>query len=93
MADTIELLRRAKQEAIRARGLFPKPDHLLHALTEEHGEVVKAALDIHGGKGNYVDLDKEIVQCMAMCIRLHEEGDPAINLKSPADVVLVGRDF
>ncbi len=74
------LLTAAQLETARARTLFPDPAHLLHALTEEHGEVVKAALNLYEGKGTYEELDKEIVQLIAMCIRLHEEGDPAINL-------------
>ena len=73
----------AHAEVARARVLFPDPKHLLHALTEEHGEVVKAALDLYSGKGTYEELDKEIIQLIAMCIRLHTEGDPAINLDPP----------
>jgi hypothetical protein len=75
----------AEAEVNRARSLFPKSDHLLHALTEEYGEVVKAALDIHAGKGSYDDLETEIIQLIAMCIRLYEEGDPTINLRSVED--------
>lgn len=77
----MNLLERAQKEAERARGIFPDPKNLLLALVEEHGEVVKAALDIQQKDGAYDDLDKEIVQCMAMCIRLHEEGDPAIGVE------------
>lgn len=82
MEDSI--LKAVKDEVIRARVLFPDPKHLLHALTEEHGEVVKAALDLYGGKGSYEELAKEIVQLMAMCLRLYIEGDPMINLNSVA---------
>jgi NTP pyrophosphatase (non-canonical NTP hydrolase) len=81
MADTYALLKRANAEAERARKIFPEPHNLLLALVEEHGEVVKAALDIRQKAGSYVDLDKEIVQCMAMCIRLHEDGDPAVGVE------------
>lgn len=77
----------AKAEVARARVLFPKPDHLLHALSEEYGEVVKAALQICEGPGTYEQLDSEIIQLIAMCIRLHEEGDPVINVRSVSDVM------
>lgn len=81
------LLLAAKGEVARARALFPGAKHILHALSEEYGEVVKAALEIYEGKGTYEKLDSEIVQLIAMCIRLHEEGDPMINLEPVAIVI------
>jgi NTP pyrophosphatase (non-canonical NTP hydrolase) len=65
-------------ELARARHKFPKSDHLVLALAEEAGEVTKAALDLHYGKGTPEELRKEIVQAIAMCVRLAEEGDPTL---------------
>jgi hypothetical protein len=85
------LLLAACAEAARARGLWPKTDHMTLALAEEAGEVVKAALDLRHGKGTQEDLRKEIVQCMAMCIRLAEEGDAALGIPAvqPADPTMM----
>jgi NTP pyrophosphatase (non-canonical NTP hydrolase) len=76
-----DILLAAKGEQARAKVLFPNPKHLTLALAEEAGEVTKAVLNFYSGKGSVEDIDKEIVQCMAMCIRLWNEGDPAVNLK------------
>jgi hypothetical protein len=71
----------ACHEANRARGLFPKSDHLTLALAEEAGEVTKAVLDHRQGKCGLAGVRKEIVQTMAMCLRLAAEGDPTVDLK------------
>ncbi|BDU72936.1 nucleoside triphosphate pyrophosphohydrolase family protein [Mesoterricola silvestris] len=67
-------------ELARARTKFPGADHSTLALAEEAGEVVKAVLDIRNGKpGATKDaLHMEIIQTMAMCVRLMEEGDPTV---------------
>lgn len=63
-----------------ARRWFPKPDLLVLALAEEAGEVVKAALDLRAGKplASPEALRKEIIQTIAMAVRLLEEGDPLV---------------
>ena len=71
-------LRQVQAELARARAKFPSPDHLTLALAEESGEVVKAMLDLRAGKGTLQELHAEIIQTMAMCVRLLEEGDPAV---------------
>lgn len=81
---TSDLMLAAEAEAERAKVLFPDPNHLTLALAEEAGEVIKAVLNLHNGKGTVKDVDKEIVQCIAMCIRLWLEGDPSVNLKPVA---------
>ena len=95
------LMMRALSEAVRARKLFPNPDHLLLAFTEEAGEVVKAALDFRNHLANarasgspvnltraaalHEEVGKEIVQACAMLIRLWDEGDPTIDLDPQED--------
>ena len=68
------------EELARARAKFPTAEHRTLALMEEAGEVVKAALDLHNRKpgATRAALNKEIIQTMAMCVRLLEEGDPAV---------------
>ena len=70
-------------ETAYARQLFPKPNHLVLAMVEESGEVVKATLDLYSGKDGATEnkIKKEIIQLMAMCIRLLTEGDPTVKLK------------
>ena len=68
------------EELARARAKFPSPDHLTLALAEESGEVVKAMLDLRSGKpgATLEDVHGELIQTIAMCVRLLEEGDPAV---------------
>lgn len=77
------LVKAALAEVVRARYLHPGNDHLTSSFAEEAGEVVKAVNNFREGKGPIQDVDKEIVHCMAMCIRLWEEGDPAAFLSAP----------
>lgn len=70
----------AVAEVERARAKFLSPDHLTLAFAEESGEVVKAILDFKHGKAHIEDVQKEMVQAMAMLIRLAEEGDPTVKL-------------
>lgn len=76
------LFKQALAEVERARELFPGSKHLVLALAEESGGVVKAAMDFcHGKEGaTAADIDKEIVQLVAMCVRLWEEGDSTLGL-------------
>lgn len=71
-------LQQVQQEVERARKLYPTSSHLTLALVKEAGEVVKAALNLHQGKGTKQELEKEIIQCAAMCMRLYIEGDPTL---------------
>ena len=80
MRELRGFFREALVEAERARQLHPSPDHLTLAFSEEAGEVVKAVLDHKEGKGFLPAVHGEIVQAMAMLIRLHQEGDPTVKL-------------
>ena len=71
-------------EVERARFKFPCPDLLVTAFTEEFGEAIKAILDYRAGKGGITAVRTELIQTMAMCVRLLEEGDPIHNLP-PSD--------
>lgn len=66
-------------EIQRARSKFPKNDKMLAALNEEAGEVTRAMLQHHYGKGTAADVFKECIQTMAMCCRLIQEGDKDFN--------------
>lgn len=64
-----------RHEMIFARQKFPSTKHLLLAFCEEHGEVVKAFLDLKQGKCDNGAVIKELVQCLCVGFRLLEEGD------------------
>ncbi len=70
-------------EIARARKKFPDPALLTTALTEEHGEAIRAVLEHYykakAGREASKDLDevrKELIQTAAMVVRLATEGDP-----------------
>jgi len=71
-------MRQVQDELARARAKFPAAEHRTLALAEEAGEVVKAVLDLRAGTGTLEALHAEIIQTMAMCVRLLEEGDPSV---------------
>lgn len=70
-------------EVLRARKLFPKPDGLMTALTEETGEVAKAILD-----EPWPSVVQECIQTAAMAMRLATEGDPTLDSVRAARVTL-----
>lgn len=77
-------------ELERARAKFPRANLLTTALSEEYGEAVRAVLEHLGavmrqndtleGQVEVMkfrhDVRKELVQTIAMCVRLEQEGDP-----------------
>lgn len=63
-------------ELNRARAKFPSGYNLLAALFEEGGEL-SAALMQNLSKQ---EIRKEAIQCMAMCVRIIEEGDRSIHI-------------
>jgi len=63
-------------ELVKARRSFPSNKHLLHAFVEEAGEVTKAFLDSNQGKADERQILKELIQTIAMAVRLMQEGDP-----------------
>lgn len=84
---TIDIYARAAAEADRARELYPTPDYLLSAFVEECGEVVKAINDLREGKPGVTlwNVRQELIQAVAMGIRLYSEGDPVNRLQPPCE--------
>lgn len=80
------LWRDAQEEARRAALLFPQPNPVALAFAEEAGELVKATMDIHHGKGGQDEVYKEMVQTLAMVIRLATEGDGTLDDVVPLEV-------
>lgn len=65
-----------KEELVRARARYPNPNLLTTAMAEESGEAIKAILDHMSHKGCLTQVKHELIQTIAMCVRLLEEGDP-----------------
>ena len=71
------ILEAAKLELIHAQMKFPSNTHLTHAFSEEAGEVVKALMDQEQKGKESKDVVNELIQCIAMSLRLMIQGDPA----------------
>lgn len=80
-ATDTPFVREVCAEVSRARQLFSGRQHMVLALAEEAGEVVKAAMDVNQAKGaTLVDLRRELVQVAAMAYRVYEEGDATLGI-------------
>lgn len=69
------LFRAVEAEAFKAMRNFPQPNYVISKVTEEAGEVVKAAIHCAEGRDTPENVVAEIKQAMAMLIRLYIEGD------------------
>lgn len=74
----VEFLQCVANEVQRAREKYPTNKHVLHALSEESGKVVQAALDHVQGKASEHQVRKECVQAAAMAARFYLEGDECL---------------
>ena len=67
------------REVCKAMTKFPQPNPTLAALTEETGELARAALHIREGKSSdWWKVYDEAVQVAAMACRVALEGDPTV---------------
>lgn len=76
----------ARIRAEKAMVKFPQPNYILAKLAEEHGEVVKEVVHYAEGRGDWSKLENEIIDNLAMMIRLVKEGDQTINFIPPESV-------
>ena len=79
------LVEAAREEAAKAMRKFPQPNYVISKVAEEAGEVVKAALHCAEGRETPWNVREEIVQAMAMLIRLYVEGDQVHGLPAIAE--------
>lgn len=82
--DVGALVADAMAEATKAMRKFPQPNYVISKVAEEAGEVVKAAIHCAEGRERPEAVRGEIVQCMAMLIRLFLEGDQVHGLAALA---------
>jgi hypothetical protein len=75
------ILARALARARSAMIQFPQPNYMLLKVAEEAGEVVKTGVHLAEGRDfTPGDLEDEVVDTIAMCLRLLLEGDETIKL-------------
>ena len=73
MVDRI--LERSVVEMMKAIERFPQPNYVALKVAEEAGEVVKAAVHYAEGRETWKNVENEVVQMIAMGLRLLVEGD------------------
>jgi phosphoribosyl-ATP pyrophosphohydrolase len=82
---TMLLYQDAFVEMNKAISRFPQPNYVVCKVAEEAGEVVKAAVHCAEGRETANSVRQEIVQAMAMLLRLYVEGDQVIGVPSIMD--------
>lgn len=83
------LVSKARISADKAMVKFPQPNYVLLKVAEEAGEVVQAGVHYAENRMTWQELEGEIVQLMAMLIRLVTEGDQVNGITPPESC----RDF
>lgn len=78
-----ELVKKARSEADKAMRKFPQPNYVLNKVAEESGEVIKAVIHYTEGREEWANVEGEIIDNLAMLIRLVVEGDQVIGFTPP----------
>jgi hypothetical protein len=77
------LVSKARVAADKAITKFPQPNYVLNKVSEEHGEVIKAVVHYMEGRETWENVEGELVDNLAMLIRLVVEGDQVIGFTPP----------
>ncbi|WP_447879594.1 hypothetical protein [Serratia fonticola] len=77
------LVRKARASADQAMRKHPQPNYVLNKVAEESGEVIKAVIHYTEGREEWVNVEGEIIDNLAMLIRLVIEGDQVIGFTPP----------
>ncbi|HGM6984060.1 TPA: DUF551 domain-containing protein [Serratia marcescens] len=78
-----ELVKKARSAADKAMRKFPQPNYVLNKVAEESGEVIKAVIHYTEGREEWASVEGEIIDNLAMLIRLVAEGDQVIGFTPP----------
>lgn len=81
-----KLVQEARLRADKAMRKFPQPNYVLNKVAEESGEVIKAVIHYTEGREDWLSVEGELIDNLAMLIRLVKEGDQVIGF-SPPDFV------
>ncbi len=77
------LVQKARASADKAMRKYPQPNYVLNKVAEESGEVIKAVIHYTEGREEWVNVEGEIIDNLAMLIRLVTEGDQVIGFTPP----------
>lgn len=77
------LVAAARVRADKAMRKFPQPNYVLNKVAEESGEVIKAVIHFTEGREEWQNVEGEIIDNLAMLIRLVMEGDQVIGFTPP----------
>lgn len=77
------LVAAARARAEKAMRKFPQPNYVLNKVAEESGEVIKAVIHYTEGREEWANVEGEIIDNLAMLIRLVVEGDQVIGFTPP----------
>lgn len=78
------LVAMARVSADKAMRKFPQPNYVLLKVAEEAGEVVQDGVHYAENRMKWKQVEGEIVQLLAMLIRLVTEGDQVNGITPPA---------
>lgn len=81
------LVAKARVAADKAMKKFPQPNYVLNKVSEEHGEVIKGVVHYLEGRETWDHVESELVDNLAMLIRLVVEGDQVIGFTPPESVI------
>ncbi|HGU6358691.1 TPA: hypothetical protein ACNAEZ_000860 [Citrobacter farmeri] len=77
------LIAAARIRAHKAMLKFPQPNYVLNKVAEESGEVIKEVIHYTEGRGDWNKVEYELIDNLAMLIRLVTEGDQVIGFTPP----------
>lgn len=77
------LVSAARLRADKAMRKYPQPNYVLNKVAEESGEVIKAVIHYHEGREEWASVEAELIDNLAMLIRLVVEGDQVIGFTPP----------
>lgn len=73
----------ARIRADKAMCKYPQPNYVLNKVAEESGEVIKEVIHYTEGRGDWNKVEYELIDNLAMLIRLVTEGDQVIGFTPP----------
>lgn len=77
------LVAAARVRADKAMRRYPQPNYVLNKVAEESGEVIKAVIHYTEGREQWSNVESEIIDNLAMLLRLVTEGDQVIGFTPP----------
>lgn len=80
------LVAKARERAEKAMKKFPQPNYVLNKVSEEHGEVVKGVVHYTEGRETWENVENELIDNLAMLIRLVTEGDGVMGFELPEQI-------